>query len=332
MGEPRKHHYVPVFYQSNFANRNGLLWVYDREAQTCKLLHPDSICCQKDLYTVQPKSATPNRGLETKYFNKVDGDSSRALREFLAGQRTKETILILAYFIGVQVSRLPSTGKMLKNFFEAHWSETMRIIAKDPDRMRSVMARTFKAGEKPEVTPEQMVDAIKNQRIHPVANEMVFLNYIHSTAENLAKVILGLDWEIMIASEENGFMISDFPVVIVPPRGGKYVGFRQPNNVKYFPLHRCVCLRLGDAGQKLRDRIVSKETVRLVNYNMAANSDRFIIGPDKAQLMSVVRYSQSEKLEATPRFTMSVKGTDDDSMLMQQAEVRRYFYKDGEAP
>jgi hypothetical protein len=29
-GDPRKHHYVPVFYQEGFANDAGLLWVYDR--------------------------------------------------------------------------------------------------------------------------------------------------------------------------------------------------------------------------------------------------------------------------------------------------------------
>jgi hypothetical protein len=25
--QPRKHHYVPVFYQKSFANAEGLLWV-----------------------------------------------------------------------------------------------------------------------------------------------------------------------------------------------------------------------------------------------------------------------------------------------------------------
>jgi hypothetical protein len=36
----RKHHFVPVFYQKGFADRDGLLWVYDRKLRTFKRLHP----------------------------------------------------------------------------------------------------------------------------------------------------------------------------------------------------------------------------------------------------------------------------------------------------
>ena len=35
---PKKHHYVPVFYQRYFTNDKGLLWVYDRKLKTYNAL------------------------------------------------------------------------------------------------------------------------------------------------------------------------------------------------------------------------------------------------------------------------------------------------------
>src|SRR5271167_4542096 len=79
VSEPRKHHYVPVFYQKHFVNQHGLLWVYDRSLGTCKELHPASVCCEKDFYTVRPKDAPWDRRVETEIFNLVDGAGSTAL-------------------------------------------------------------------------------------------------------------------------------------------------------------------------------------------------------------------------------------------------------------
>jgi hypothetical protein len=40
VSEPRKHHYIPVFYQTHFTNPEGMLWVYDRLLHTYKELSP----------------------------------------------------------------------------------------------------------------------------------------------------------------------------------------------------------------------------------------------------------------------------------------------------
>src|SRR2546426_8401208 len=41
--------------------------------------------------------------------------------------------------------------------------------------------------------------------------------------------------------------------------------------------HRC--LRLGEPGTSRKHRKIDKEAVRIVNQNIAANSERFIMGP-----------------------------------------------------
>jgi hypothetical protein len=93
--EPRKHHYVPVFYQKHSANSNGLLWVYDHLLKTHKELHPRSICCEKDLYASKPKDHPWDRRLESEYLSKIDNISTLAISRLASGARLVSTSQLL---------------------------------------------------------------------------------------------------------------------------------------------------------------------------------------------------------------------------------------------
>src|ERR1700682_2162478 len=68
----KKHHYVPVFYQKGFADADGLLWVYDRNHETSKQLHPKVVCRAEDLYAVRPKNAPRDRTIETDVLSPIE--------------------------------------------------------------------------------------------------------------------------------------------------------------------------------------------------------------------------------------------------------------------
>ena len=73
LNDPRKHHYVPVFYQKHFANAEGSLWVYDRKLKWCKDLVPKNICFENDLYTLKHDGAPRDQRIESTR----DGGSRR---------------------------------------------------------------------------------------------------------------------------------------------------------------------------------------------------------------------------------------------------------------
>jgi uncharacterized protein DUF4238 len=138
---------------------------------------------------------------------------------------------------------------------------------------------------------------------------------------------------VLVASDETGFIISDCPVVVVPPKGSDQVGFLVPGSAKYFPLSRHLCLRLGEPGTSRKHRRMDKEAVRIVNQNIAANSERFIMGPPRVQLENIVSRSGSAKMESTPRFTLATVESDEDGALQKlSAQPRRYFYPKNGAP
>src|SRR5271166_2984143 len=125
--DPRKHHYVPVFYQSNFANEDGLLWVYDRQTGVYKELHPRAICFEKDLYAVKPENKPRDMQVETKVLSVVDGFGSRGIRDFLVGKPSSEAEQEVAFFMAFQWNRVPTISRDIRVTYAKAIGEFSRI-------------------------------------------------------------------------------------------------------------------------------------------------------------------------------------------------------------
>jgi hypothetical protein len=330
--DPRKHHYVPVFYQRNFTNDSGLLWLYDRQKATYKELHPRSICFERDLYAVKPENKPRDMQVELKVLSVVDSLGSRGIRDFQIGKPNNEAEQEVAFFMAFQWTRVPTISRDVRVTYAKAIEELSRIAFANVERARAIMENHARdTGERLDVTPESMVEAVQGKQFEIVATETAFLTTMMEQATSLTKVLLQLDWEVLVASEETGFIICDCPVVVVPPRGGDQVGFLVPGSAKYFPISRHLCLRLGEPGKSRKYRKIDREAVRIVNENVAANSERFIMAPSRAQLETVVSRSGSVRKESMPRFTIETVKSDEDSALQKiSSQPRRYFYpKDG---
>ncbi len=326
---PRKHHYVPVFYQSNFINDGGLLWVYDRKTGAYKELHPRVICFEKDLYAVTPENKPWDMQVESKVLGVVDSLGVKGIRAFQIGRPNSEAEQAVALFMAFQWLRVPSISRDVRATYATAMEELSRITFANVERANSVMDKYAReTGEQINVTPESMVEAVQGKHLTFVATEVSFLTNMMEQAVDLAKLLTHLDWEVLVASEDTGFVICDCPVVIVPPKGSDQVGFLVTGSANYLPLSRHLCLRLGEPGRTRKHRRVDKESVRIVNLNIAANSERFIIGPSRVQVENVVSRSGCEEMESTPRMIMETVESDEDGALQKLSmQPRRYFYR-----
>jgi hypothetical protein len=327
-GDPRKHHYVPVFYQRNFTNENGLLWVYDRVRGSYKELHPRCICFEKDLYTVRPEGKPPDVQVETKLLRFIDRIGSTGIRDFLANRPSRDAEQEVAFFMAFQWTRVPTMSRDIRATYAQLINELCRVAFATVERAQSILEQVEReTGEAIHLTPESMVESVREKQFEIVATETTFLTNMTDQAMRLATILQQLDWEMLIASDETGFIVCDCPVAVVPPKGCNDVGFMVPGSAKYFPLSRQLCLRLGEPGKRRRLRGLDKEGVRTVNLNIAANSERFVMGPSKVQLENVVNRSGSQQIEATPRMIIETVESDDDGSLQKLvSQPRRYFY------
>src|SRR6185437_14801815 len=249
--DPRKHHYVPVFYQRTFVNENGLLWVYDRRRETYKELHPLVICFERDLYTVKPENKPLNMDVETKILSLVDSFGSWGIRDFQAGKPNTEAEQQIAFFMAFQWTRIPTFSRDIRSTYAKTIEEMSRIAFANVERAKAMMERYgSEKGEQLNVTPESLVEFVQGKHYEIVATETAFLSTMTKQAMSLMNILLRLEWEVLVAPKETGFIICDCPVVVVPPKDSDQVGFLVPGSAKYFPISRHLCLRLGDPGSK----------------------------------------------------------------------------------
>jgi len=166
----------------------------------------------------------------------------------------------------------------------------------------TAMIRNYEVqtGEKLEVTPESMVEAVKGGRIKAVATEMPFIKSVVEHTEFIAKVFNGLDIRILVSPPQVGFILSDNPVTMVPPPELAKAGFKSPRTFIFVPLTRNLCLRLGQPGSGTGLKNIDR--VRLINENTAINSNRFVMGPSKMQIESVIRRSGGTDVNSKPRW------------------------------
>jgi hypothetical protein len=326
---PRKHHYVPVFYQRKFANEGGLCWVYDRSLQTYKELPPEVVCFQKDLYSIRSDAGSFDTKIETKILSVVDGLAANAISRLGHGKALdREAFDAFSFFAAFQYLRLPSIDRDVRQTYANAIEEVARVTFSSVERAKAVMeAYAKESGAVSSVTPESMVEAIQGKHLKFEATEAPFLSNMLHQAVTLSKVIGHLDWEMLVAPDDSGFITCDSPFTLVPRKGTKEVGFIVPGTVKYFPITRKLCFRAGDRGNERAYRDIDREKVRIINHNIAANSERFIMGPDRKQVEAVVNRSESRRMEMTPRFIVETVESDEDGSLQKISyQPRRYFY------
>jgi len=325
-------------YQNRFVNERGLLWVYNRVNGTYRELHPSVICCEKDMYAVKPEGKGKDQRLESIVLAQLDGDCATGVRSVispLTGLPGLYVSSLVSFFVGLQYSRLPSMREYVTTIWERGIKERMRLAAINEGRMQSeIDAYERSTGNKIDVPAKTLVDTFRRDRLKLVVSEIPFLRSVFDTAKVVAETVIRVSWQVLRAPAGTGFILCDAPVVVVPSQGVRQVGFHVPGTVTYIPLARGHCLRLSRPYRRLKYRDVDVVTVALINLNIAANSDRFVMGPDKGELENAVALSGCAITNTIPRVTFKrLQETDRGSFDTAAINPRSYFYlPDGRTP
>jgi hypothetical protein len=333
-GVPKKHHYIPQFYQRGFTAGNGLLWVYDRKLKTYKQLPPKTICCVEDFYSIKCDSAPQDRQIESTILSHIDGCGADVIRRVKSGEHLDGPgFRELVRYVAFQYTRTPCFRRGIESLYIKNAELMSRIMFATPERAKEAIERYHQDDTvQTTVTPESMVEAVLGEHLQVKVTEAPFLSQLLSLPEKLEPILEASNAEVLIAPENTGFIFCDNPIVAVPPEGfdincGDGVGIAYPGAIRYFPLTRGLCLRLGEPDFGFRYRRVAREIVRTVNCNVAANSERFIMGSDHAQLQSAVKKSRSQELDPGEHIRVEiVEETKDNGLVKIMVQPRRYFY------
>ena len=88
MADPRKHHFIPAFYLSQWAGPDGLLIEWSRPHKEVKPIrrHPNATGFEYDLYAFLDLLPDTRQWFEKKFLQSTDDIASQVLAKILAGQ------------------------------------------------------------------------------------------------------------------------------------------------------------------------------------------------------------------------------------------------------
>jgi len=325
----KRHHYVPIFYQKGFS-ANDKLWKYDRKWKSYKHSSPKENLWEEDLYSVYPPNTPVDRRIETDVLSRIDGAAAPIIKQLEPGMKLNESDTnLLLQFLGLQFTRMPSFARMVRRTLEAHMDEYLLDRFGTVGRAEQALAELESTtGEARTITAEAMVESVTQRRIHANANETVFLKQMFEHANYIANLLRRSSWTILVAPKTSGFIICDHPIVSVPP--ASHVGpvaIGTPGALAYIPLKRRFCLRvqLGDYGFTYKH--VDSREVRTINYNIAANSGRYVLAADRAQLEAVIDKSGTATMDQRDDFTIEVFRPDANNTFMKfDKKTGKFFY------
>ena len=307
MNEPKRQHYLPQMYLRGFAQADRVC-VYDREKNEYREQAIGNTAVQKDYYTVIDASGGKNRQLEGILAG-IEGKAAEAIR--LADQRatlTDEQRAALAVFVALLKVRTPNFEKSFADAQDQLFKKVLKTTMNSEERIAaSIAAYEREKGTKLPLAPKELLELFQGGqfRIEPHRNQRVAL--MIELSSEFALLLAQMDWVFAHAPDDSQFITSDVPFGIIPPKDWKRegllsgVGILTPGAVKAIPLTGTTLLLAMDRGNIVRHVEMPQAVVHEFNLAVAARTERFAIGKDRALLESLVPAAGINKPGTGPR-------------------------------
>ena len=141
IGNPAKHHYVPVFYLRWWAGQDGRLERYTRprpDKIMAKRVFPTEAGFERNLYSSPDDKQLGSTWLETRIFQRIDAMAAPVMEKLNAApvpQLSDEERSAWSIFIRALFYRTPATLKAVKSSAAHDWREVVKCIG---DRYNSI--------------------------------------------------------------------------------------------------------------------------------------------------------------------------------------------------
>lgn len=279
MSNPKRHHYLPEFYQRRWRNNDDLITVYRRNRSGLEIKHkpPSAIGYGKELYSVRSEQDPKRRqALERVFMSAVDNWAAEALNE-------------------MEVTGVPPVTPNLRN----GWARfIMRLINSSPRRVDYFRAE-LEQHEKMILREIEETYDEKRSLSDPLTYDEFLRKLDHKSVDrSLAHLIQGLvdspligsalvrmKWALLtLPLDTFDLLASDMPVMRSNGFGDKG-GFAMmpigPRKI-FLAAHRSDVIR-SFAAQK------PKALVQALNNAIAIQAEHFVIATNEAQTLFIDR-------------------------------------------
>lgn len=222
MSEPRKHHYVPQFYQRGFVgDKSNRIWVYQ------KALSPRRYAVKKtgmriDLYAFRDKDGETDCGTVERQLARIDDQAAKVIQKLESGKA------------------LPDEERMrLCRFVSVMWRRTLKHldhVNKTAIELLPKVLEPFDAlGDQLSPEAHAEVERIRREYSAQPPNFLFAHNVLRDSA--FEQLMFKMDWAFFKASPSKEFLTCDDPALI------NGAGLQNKDSVIFFPLSRKLFLQ-----------------------------------------------------------------------------------------
>jgi hypothetical protein len=312
MSNPKRQHYVPQLSLRYFTDNSGLFWVFDRDTKEYRQQNPVNTAIQCHYYTYRDENGDKNFNIENG-FAELEGMTKPIIDKIdVQDNITENEKVILANFISFQYCRVPAFEKFTNELRDKTLREEFKNLNSSKKQVESSIEKYEKeTGKKADVTPEEIIDVVQNDKYDIVFHREQSIRSMLMLGSRLIDIILQIDWLFIKAPRDTSFIINDNPFLLLPPKDYKStslydagVGIITPGAEKVFPLTSNTCLVMLDHGKRIMKLDVDNKVVWEINCAIAANSDRFVISPDKLLLEKIVKKTKIDQWKIKERVSV----------------------------
>lgn len=261
MNVPKRHHYIPQFYLTRFADLKPQVTVIPRKAGKRYTTAVKNVAVESQLYTITDDSGARSLTVEKK-LAEIEGQAKRVMGQIDRGDfpPTGEDREWLAIFIALLLTRTPE----FRHTMEATAVLDKQLLASMRSReyVRSLLSA--RRGREPtEAEIDESLRGIENDGDpSPSANDLIGM-MLRLAIRDMAPIIIGMAW-YLLKTPHRELLTSDHPVVYwrEPRPENRHLGVGLTTaDCAYFPLDPSTALMLTprDYGPPYRRQIGDAE-------------------------------------------------------------------------
>lgn len=293
-GQPRDHHYIPVFYLKQWANsaKKVIEFTVKHGNFIAKPVGPKGTGFQTDLYAFPELPPDMAQHIEDVFLKYTDNTASRALNKLLSGDDRWNSDL------------------------RSGWSRFLiSLIIRHPDVMMELRSATITSWERAGPNAQKRYEESKEPHhpatfdeyiaaVDPLIPMKVSMNAIIKAIDNeeIGTQFNAMFWgTVDISKGPHRFLTSDRPL--------QYAFLKEPRGFISLPISPTklfVASNNNDGISKLR-RLNPKSVAQRVNMWAVARARKFVIAHDESQAAFIKKHI-SAKMEPTPLLPSVLKG------------------------
>ena len=268
----KNQHYVPQFYLKGFSinslNTNSFVYVYDKKHAKGKLpKQPKSVSsiCKETFYYKQTKDGDDILEKRLSDIESQVAPTIKYIKDSINKGVTlsKEKRVMLAFMIGLFVTRVPSFRNPVQETFQWELEKVLDDIKRNPRNKE-----------------EELIKGMPEDSF--IVQDWCSLGLMAEGAGFIAKSVLKKPFEFLLPCGMT-FITSDNPVLHF---GGQNMGVGNPLSCVFFPLRKDIGLLCNPRGKDMNIRQLAKKEVKEINKEIVYKADRYVICDRQSEVLA----------------------------------------------